>query len=115
MKKLTFISILILTGLLAKAQEDYYPDQNRDEFRTIFQRNDGRTTVSGFGGPLMTFGSIDGQFAHMMGGGGGVILNDFFFGGFGLGMTTNIPYINDELYNVDFGYGGLWFGYNGSR
>ena len=63
----------------------------------------------------MQFTTIAGEFGHMMGGGGAVLLNDFFFGGYGLGLTNAIPdYVN--LYNPDdrlsLGHGGFWIGYS---
>lgn len=103
MKKL----ILILATIIAISQIALSQDEG---IQTVFGNKE--LKISGFGGPFMTFGSFDNEFAHMMGGGGGVILNNFFVGGYGLGMTTNIPYKNDAIYNVDFGHGGFWLGYN---
>lgn len=77
------------------------------EYKTIFDRTDFK--ISGFGGPCMSFTSLDGEFAHMMGGGGGIMLGDFFFGGYGMGMTNNVNINGNDL---DFGHGGLWFGYS---
>lgn len=82
-----------------------------NEFKTIFQQDtDKPPFISGFGGPMMVFTSIDGHFAHLMGGGGGVIINNFFFGGYGLGLTTPIPYKSEPDYNLEFGHGGLMGG-----
>ncbi|MFC2136987.1 hypothetical protein ACFLTE_02320 [Bacteroidota bacterium] len=109
MKKSILLFVAILIGFIVTAQDDY---------RTIF--GDGNIKkIRGFGGPLMTFTTIDGEFAHMMGGGGGIILNDqLIFGGFGSGVTNRInaerTVNGSTLYEdqeVDFGYGGLWFGY----
>jgi len=109
MKKSVLLFIAIIIGLSVIAQDDY---------KTIF--GDGSIKkIRGFGGPLMTFTTIDGQFAHMMGGGGGIILNDqVIFGGFGSGVTNRIDAVRTvdgvELYTdqeVDLGFGGLWFGY----
>lgn len=82
-----------------------------DGYRTIFDKGDFR--ISGFGGPFMNFSSFNGDFVHMMGGGGGIMVGDFFFGGYGLGSTNNlnVTYNNDN-YDIDFGHGGLWFGYS---
>ncbi len=109
MKQVTRLMIIGLCSLLAlnaSAQDD-------DEFRTIFSGQPLR--VSGFGGPFMNFTTIDGEFAHMMGGGGGVIVNDFFIGGYGLGLTTthNPPggYNYPASYELEFGHGGFWLGY----
>ena len=53
-----------------------------------------------------------------MGGGGGIMINNFFFGGYGLGMTTPITYkgyenvqSGEKSYNLEFGHGGFWTGY----
>jgi len=104
MKKFAFLITGILIMSLAHAQDN--------EFKTIFQRNDDKPLiVSGFGGPMMAFTSIGDNFAHLMGGGGGVMLNNFFIGGYGLGLTTPIPYKNESEHNLEFGHGGFWFGF----
>ena len=102
MKKLYSLFIMIILLLPVMAQN------NEDEFGTLF--GDADIRISGFGGPMMNFSSINNQFAHMMGGGGGVIINDFFIGGFGLGNTNNIT-ANNMDYNLELGYGGIWTGY----
>ena len=111
MKKITILLLAMATSFHLFAQED-------DEFRTIFQGDIKK--IRGFGGPNMEFTAIDGGFAHMMGGGGGIILNDqLIFGGFGVGMTNSIDAKNIDAngvneyqgYNLEYGYGGLWFGY----
>lgn len=90
---------------------------SQDDFQTIFGNE---VSISGFGGPFMSFTSMNDEFAHMMGGGGGVILSKtFFFGGFGMGSTTMhyFDYTNPNTNAVftdmelDLGYGGLYFGY----
>lgn len=62
----------------------------------------------------MQFTSVAGEFGHMMGGGGAVMLNDFFFGGYGLGLTNAIPdYVNGDTNNrLTLGHGGFWMGYS---
>lgn len=117
MKKIGFTLLAVIISLSLFAQDN-------DEFQTIF---DGHITkVRGFGGPFMAFTGIGGDFAHLMGGGGGLILNDqLIFGGFGLGLSNGIDaYYKDpttglnlhEGLQLDYGFGGLWFGYivNGS-
>jgi hypothetical protein len=78
-----------------------------DDFQTIFDRQE--LKISGFGGPMMDFSAVDGQFAHFMGGGGGVLLNDFFIGGYGMGKTNTIN--TTTGYRLEMGFGGLWTGY----
>lgn len=96
-KIITAIFIMLsVTGL--RAQDS--------DIQTLFS---GSTRISGFGGPLMSFTTINGQFAHMMGGGGGVLLGDFFLGGYGEGLTNSIPVNGNRL---EFGHGGFWTGYS---
>ncbi len=98
MKNLLLAVVLIMAASGIRAQED--------ELQTLFS---GNTRISGFGGPLMSFTTMNGEFAHMMGGGGGVLLGDFFFGGYGEGLTTSVP---SGIYQLDFGHGGFWTGYS---
>lgn len=104
MKKATLFGIILAVTFSAFSQER--------EYRTVFGNQDLR--ISGMGGPFMQFTGVAGEFGHMMGGGGAVLLNDFFFGGYGLGLTNAIPdYVN--MYNPDdrlsLGHGGFWLGY----
>jgi len=50
----------------------------------------------------------------MMGGGGAVLLDNFFVGGYGLGLTNAIPdYVNDNPGDqLTLGHGGFWLGYS---
>ena len=104
MKRAALLMALIFVSLTTFSQER--------EYRTLFDK--GETRISGMGGPFMQFTTVAGEFAHMMGGGGAVIINDFFFGGYGLGLTNDIPdYVNQD--NIDarlsLGHGGFWMGY----
>jgi hypothetical protein len=85
--------------------------QNR-EYQTILDNKELR--ISGLGGPFMQFTSVAGEFGHMMGGGGAILLNDFYFGGYGLGLTNAIPdYVNDNTSDrLTLGHGGFWIGYS---
>jgi len=68
--------------------------------------------ISGFGGPIMSFTALNGEFAHIMGGGGGVILNNIFIGGYGEGVTNTLTIGGTaSLTDFDFGHGGFWVGY----
>jgi hypothetical protein len=102
MKKifLIFLGIYFLLGL--KAQEEA-------EIQTLF--GEGQINISGFGGPFMNFSLIDDKFAHLMGGGGGILINDFFFGGYGIGLTNSIEFEGTPN-ELRFGHGGFWLGYN---
>ncbi len=104
MKKTLFMALILAIGVSAFSQQK--------EYRTIFDNKDVR--ISGLGGPFMQFTSLAGEFGHMMGGGGAVMLNDFFFGGYGLGLTNAIPdYVNQNPSDrLTLGHGGFWLGYS---
>lgn len=103
MKKSIFILFILATATTAFSQEK--------EFQTIFDNQDLR--ISGLGGPFMQFTSVAGEFGFMMGGGGAVLLNDFFIGGYGLGLANAIPdYVNGITSDrLTLGHGGFWLGY----
>jgi hypothetical protein len=103
MRKTLFILLILAAGTTVFSQER--------EYRTILDNQNLR--ISGLGGPFMQFTSVAGDFGFMMGGGGAVLLNDFFFGGYGLGLTNAIPdYVNDNPSNqLTLGHGGFWLGY----
>ena len=77
------------------------------------------SSFGAFGGPILEFSSINGQLVADVGGGAALILDEFFIGGYGMG--TDYPEvifeteIDGELTeidaDIDFGHGGLWFGY----
>ena len=98
MKKLLFALVLVVSAAGLEAQEN--------DIQTLFGSG---TRISGFGGPTMSFTSINGEFAHMMGGGGGVLLGDFFIGGYGEGLTNSIIAGGNR---ISFGHGGFWTGYS---
>ena len=100
MKRIFIVAIIILSVNVLKAQDS--------DIQTLFS---GSTKISGFGGPNMSFTTINGQFAHMMGGGGAVLLGDFWFGGYGEGLTNAIQ-SGTSGYRLDFGHGGFWTGYS---
>ncbi len=79
MRKIAIIFVLVFLLWGLNAQDS--------EVQTLFGSG---TRISGFGGPIMSFTSINGEFAHMMGGGGCVLLGDFFIGGYGEGLTNSI-------------------------
>lgn len=67
--------------------------------------------IGGFGGPLIEVSSINGETVADVGGGGALILDNFFFGGYGLGTDAPNIQIGLESFDIDFGHGGLWFGF----
>jgi len=104
MKKAIFLGLMLAICVSAFSQEK--------EFQTIFDNRDVR--ISGLGGPFMQFTTVAGEFGHMMGGGGAVLLNNFFLGGYGLGLTNAIPdYVNQNPSDrLTLGHGGFWLGYS---
>lgn len=69
-------------------------------------------SYGGFGGPFIEFSNINGTLVGDVGGGGALIINNLFIGGYGLGNdAASVTLENDEIYDIDFGHGGLWFGY----
>ncbi|MEA3480150.1 MAG: hypothetical protein U9R60_18345 [Bacteroidota bacterium] len=117
MKKFT----LIITGIIFICSSYQLSGQ---DMQYLFQKNDGKLKVSGFGGIPVEFSSVMNNFAVSVGGGGAVIFNQaFYIGGYGMGLSTdhrmtlerysttleeNISYNNRR---VNFGHGGFWIGY----
>lgn len=98
MKKPLILLALFLIGLTALAQEE-----------TLF---DNASVVGGFGGPLFVYSNVNNEFGSGAGGGGGVIINQFFIGGFGVGLGNFADVnIGNDRYEIDLGYGGFWLGY----
>jgi hypothetical protein len=73
----------------------------------------GVESVSGFGGLILQFSSIDGDAAVFTGGGGAVLFNrQFYFGGYGLGLSSDVKVdIEGASYDLDYGHGGFYMGY----
>jgi hypothetical protein len=71
--------------------------------------------VSGFGGAVVEFGSIDGSAAIVNGGAGAALFNrSLFLGGYGLSLSNSIQ--NTDIQTgisreVDFAHGGVYAGY----
>ncbi|MEM8894100.1 MAG: hypothetical protein AAGC88_05950 [Bacteroidota bacterium] len=85
--------------------------QNDDYPQTLV--GNGIESVSGFGGMMLQFSSIDGNAAVFTGGGGAVLFNrQFFFGGYGLGLTSDVSVdIEGAEYDLNYGHGGFYLGY----
>jgi len=97
MKKLLLIAFLSTACVLGYGQNE-----------TLFGKVN---HVSGFGGPMIEISQIAGQTVADVGGGGALILDNFFFGGYGLGTSAPNITISQEVFDVEFNHGGLWFGY----
>lgn len=102
--KRTFLLLIVLTATASFGQ-DSRP-------KTLIGNDPER--ISGFGGVLFSFNSIDGDLSTMTGGGGAVLFdNTFFIGGYGMGLTGNKEFeIGTDNYSTSFGHGGFWMGYN---
>lgn len=90
--------------------------QDTKETQYLFQK--GNVSISGFGGFTTEFSSIQNEFAVLTGGGGAAIFNQkFFFGGYGMGLSTKHnrndldSIINVKDNRISFGHGGFWIGY----
>ena len=75
---------------------------------TLFSNN----PISGFGGPIFSVSTLNDEVVYFGGGGGGLIIGDFFIGGFGEGGTISNTFVQDDVYDIELGYGGLWMGYS---
>jgi hypothetical protein len=105
MKKVIVFGFILAFAITAYSQER--------EYQTLVDFNDAR--ISGMISPFMQFTSINGEFAHMMGGGGALLIGDFFFGGYGIGLTNSIPatkVTTPTVHNMSVGHGGFWLGYS---
>ena len=110
MKRLTLSLIFIGAATILFAQKTISIDDfatksdtlNTNGVQTIMSTVELKR-ISAFGGPMMTYTQINGEFTFMMGGGGGIIINNMFFGGYGTGFSKD----ND----ISFGHGGFWLGY----
>jgi hypothetical protein len=121
MKKFnTWTSLAIILAVMLYATVAF--GQKDSETRYLLSGNE--ISISGFGGPIISFSQIENDFALLTGGGGAVLFNQsFFIGGFGEGVSTKhrlaeITVINKSgnpttYYDLvtNFGYGGFWLGY----
>jgi hypothetical protein len=104
MKRLLFFGLAFMACSLVQAQQE-------DE--AVFSEIN---NIGGFGGPFIEVSTINGETVADVGGGGAVILNNFFLGGYGLGNKFAGVELQDEAgntdrYEIQYGNGGLWFGY----
>lgn len=101
-----FYSFLLMVGLSTSIIAQNAP-------ATLFG-NLNQVKITGFGGPIVGFGMLDGTATVFSGGGGAVMFNDFFFGGYGAKVA--IPNVTRQIGQVDYRLrtqqGGLWAGYD---
>jgi hypothetical protein len=121
MKKISLFMLFALLSVLVFGQRtvsinDYNEteakekvnDQQIETLMSSFQLK----RISGFGGPTMTFTTVNDEFVTMVGGGGGVLINNLFLGGYGESMSHDINKAHNlKVRNVNFGHGGFWVGY----
>lgn len=110
-KQIRLILVLLTVSIVQiQAQED-----DLKEHQFLFDSEN--IQISGFGGPLIGFSTLDNDFAVFTGGGGAMLINQkYFVGGYGEGLTTQHQINKSQVSCLDkntiaFGYGGLWLGY----
>jgi hypothetical protein len=117
MKKLfSFLVILSIAGHLSAQTIEENEYKRNNKVQTVMNSVQIHR-VSGFGGPIMSYSTIDGDFAFMMGGGGGIIINNLFLGGYGEGVSNTLTLTGDNysIRDLNFGHGGFWVGYEIGR
>lgn len=76
---------------------------------------DGQVDHGGFGGPVVKFAQVKGEFGFLVGGRGGWLINhSFVLGGGGYGLVNNIKTdvaVNGETRRIQYGYGGVYLAY----
>ncbi|GJQ61925.1 MAG: hypothetical protein SCALA702_09780 [Melioribacteraceae bacterium] len=98
MKKIVILIVFLFSSMLFAQQE------------TLLR--DGHIEHGGFGGPVVKFAQVKGEFGLLVGGRGGWLINhSFVLGGGGYGLTNNIKTdinINGSTRRVQYGYGGVY-------
>lgn len=111
------IYIFAVLGLLFSLGCLQAQDAQDEPFRYLFAPGD--HNYSGFGGPLVQFGPVEGELGVYSGGGGALLIDQrFFVGGYGMGLASRHIHNNVELngryydrLRTSFGHGGFWLGY----
>ncbi len=82
---------------------------------THAQRDETLVSSSGRSGffvaSLVEFSDIQGESSTAVGGGMAFIAGDFFFGGYGLGVTRYSDLFDGDVDRLKMGHGGIWLGY----
>jgi hypothetical protein len=111
MKKLIFILLFFSIIDLLPAQTIEGDElKKHNEVQTVMNSIEIHR-ISGFGGPSMSYSTVNGDFAFLMGGGGGIIINNLFLGGYGEGLSNSLNGTNHSIRDLEFGHGGFWVGY----
>ena len=115
MKKSLIITLFLMIGM------SLHQTYAQEDMQYIFGGGDKHTSVSAFAGIFNEFSAVDKEFAFSMGGGAALLINrKFFFGGYGMGLTTRHMRsfevrTGDGTEQVNlytrFGHGGFWLGY----
>ena len=87
-----FIGLLSLS--VVKAQDD-----SEEEFKTLFSSN-GESSVSGFGGIVLDFSSVNGDFGYSMGAEGAALFNKSVFIGLYGQALVNFPSYQLNSYSI---------------
>ncbi|MDO9511784.1 MAG: hypothetical protein Q7J34_08490 [Bacteroidales bacterium] len=118
--KFYFAAIALIVSFLSVAQENVEIKKQR-----FLLDDENGIQITGFGAPIFEFSEIDNDLSVCMGGGGAVMFNQqFYIGGYGMGLVpVNGKYnfsmrnfINGQLIQYSnlspiFAHGGLWLGY----
>ena len=97
MKNSILIFVICLTGFSLFGQEQ----------ETLFGRS---RVVGAFGAPIVEYNFAQENTQVSVGGGAAVIVGDFFFGGYGMGTTSQNWINNADPFEIDLGHGGFWIG-----
>lgn len=121
MKKIFFTCFLAMYILAAFAQDNKDSNKDNKEVKTDKNPKEMQTLFGGgvrfgiFGGPIISFGKMEGALAVFSGGGFAATLNqNLFIGGYWTGMNStvkvNLPNFSDA--RMQFKHGGFWLGYH---
>lgn len=113
-KTLLIAAMALLTMSLSAQQSGQ--NEPEDGMQYLLQED---LQISGFGGVIVDYTTIENEPSVSVGGGGAAMLNQrFFLGGYGQGVATihereNMFIDNEHIEDAvfQFGHGGIWLGY----
>ena len=89
-------AFILITFFTFSAFSIYAQEENEPKY--LFS-GDLDISITGFGGPFVSFFNLDGEFAVGAGGGGAVLLNQrYFLAGYGIGLATK--HYRNDLYEI---------------